>query len=380
MKRLKKNKEGITLVALVVKIIVLLILAGVAINLTIGNKGLFSRAKLAINEWENATKTEKSEIDNLIKKMDSLEKGLPSNVVIYYIDKDKTYEDEIEEGEDCLQIKNFTPIKEGWTFLGWREDKEAKEEVLSKKEKGERGVILYAVYKQERNIIFNGNGQTSGSIEAKTEIAYYNGAGITRNPIITLISEGLNKMYYHLEEWAVDSIQGDKYKVGEKLEIGKDVTLYAIWKEHLEEVDLKIGERTYGVPSNTTIDKATARTFNVNNYVVGLAYDNYYNPTFVSDYSVNSSRIWQKAYRGYGVGIPFLADSNNTYKVDNTESNTLVYMLYYALNGQCVQTNYYSYSKYSTAPSNAYYGVMTVFSPSGGTEQYVNNLKLFKVL
>ena len=63
VKRLKKNKEGITLVALVVTIIVLLILAGVAINLTIGNKGLFSRAKLAINEWENATKTEKSEID-----------------------------------------------------------------------------------------------------------------------------------------------------------------------------------------------------------------------------------------------------------------------------------------------------------------------------
>lgn len=40
----KRNIKGITLIALVVTIIVLLILAGVAINLSIGNNGLFTRA------------------------------------------------------------------------------------------------------------------------------------------------------------------------------------------------------------------------------------------------------------------------------------------------------------------------------------------------
>lgn len=42
-----KNKKGITLVALVVTIVVLLILAGVSLNLLIGNNGIITRAKQA---------------------------------------------------------------------------------------------------------------------------------------------------------------------------------------------------------------------------------------------------------------------------------------------------------------------------------------------
>ena len=42
-----KNKKGITLVALVVTIVVLLILAGVSLNLLIGNNGIMTRAKQA---------------------------------------------------------------------------------------------------------------------------------------------------------------------------------------------------------------------------------------------------------------------------------------------------------------------------------------------
>ena len=42
-----KNSKGITLVALVVTIVVLLILAGVSINLVLGENGLISNAKEA---------------------------------------------------------------------------------------------------------------------------------------------------------------------------------------------------------------------------------------------------------------------------------------------------------------------------------------------
>jgi len=47
MKLRVKNKGGITLIALVVTIIVLIILAGVSINLTLGNNGIITRAKEA---------------------------------------------------------------------------------------------------------------------------------------------------------------------------------------------------------------------------------------------------------------------------------------------------------------------------------------------
>jgi len=59
-KKIKNNRRGdqwspsgITLVALVVTIIILLILAGIAINLSIGENGLFERAKQAKDKYAN---------------------------------------------------------------------------------------------------------------------------------------------------------------------------------------------------------------------------------------------------------------------------------------------------------------------------------------
>ena len=53
MKRLK-NKSGITLIALVITILILLILAGVAINLAIGERGIFNQSKQAAKEYEKS--------------------------------------------------------------------------------------------------------------------------------------------------------------------------------------------------------------------------------------------------------------------------------------------------------------------------------------
>lgn len=65
MKELKNNVKGITLIALVVTIIVLLIIAGVSINLIIGNNGIFSRAHNATSTWQMAEENEKNAINNL---------------------------------------------------------------------------------------------------------------------------------------------------------------------------------------------------------------------------------------------------------------------------------------------------------------------------
>lgn len=60
----QKGQSGITLIALVVTIIVLLILAGVAITLSIGENGIFKRAGQVADEWENATKNEEKTLDD----------------------------------------------------------------------------------------------------------------------------------------------------------------------------------------------------------------------------------------------------------------------------------------------------------------------------
>lgn len=62
MEKLRKQEKGITLLALVVTIIVLLIIAGTAINLTIGEDGIFTRAKMAAERYKAEEIKEKMEI------------------------------------------------------------------------------------------------------------------------------------------------------------------------------------------------------------------------------------------------------------------------------------------------------------------------------
>ena len=54
-----KSKSGITLVALVVTIVVLLILAGVSLSLVIGNDGIMKRAKEAKEKYGQARMSRK---------------------------------------------------------------------------------------------------------------------------------------------------------------------------------------------------------------------------------------------------------------------------------------------------------------------------------
>ena len=59
MKNFRKN-QGITLIALVITVIVLLILAGVMIATLIGNNGILARAQEAKNKTEEAQKEEEN--------------------------------------------------------------------------------------------------------------------------------------------------------------------------------------------------------------------------------------------------------------------------------------------------------------------------------
>ena len=63
MERNLRKNNGITLVALVITIIILLILAGVAI-VTLTQTGLFENAKQAKNAIENAQKNENKILEN----------------------------------------------------------------------------------------------------------------------------------------------------------------------------------------------------------------------------------------------------------------------------------------------------------------------------
>ena len=64
IRKKSKQEQGITLVALVVTIIVLLILAGVTISAVLGENGLVQKAKRATQVHQNAVITENTEMNN----------------------------------------------------------------------------------------------------------------------------------------------------------------------------------------------------------------------------------------------------------------------------------------------------------------------------
>ena len=75
---MKKNK-GITLVALVVTIVVLLILAGVSINLVLGDNGIVKKAQDAKTKSAEASQNDLKGMNSLIEQMESTLNGGSSN-------------------------------------------------------------------------------------------------------------------------------------------------------------------------------------------------------------------------------------------------------------------------------------------------------------
>ena len=60
-----KGQKGITLVALVITIIVLIILAGISIALVMGDNGIATKAKQGATNYQNAAKEEKVMLQNI---------------------------------------------------------------------------------------------------------------------------------------------------------------------------------------------------------------------------------------------------------------------------------------------------------------------------
>ena len=98
--KMQENK-AITLIALVITIIVLIILAGVAINLAFGQNGLVTRAKAARGEYSTAEAKEKLEQEILNVQIQAVQEGKDFNLKYLKEKIDKTkYEITLDDDEN----------------------------------------------------------------------------------------------------------------------------------------------------------------------------------------------------------------------------------------------------------------------------------------
>ena len=108
------KQRGITLIALVVTIVVLLILAGVSINALFGQNGIIQRAKDAQNKMDQATQNDLdglNDLDKLISSLTDKTTGdkVPDELERYFLGEDK-------KGTSIFELVNED--ENGVTFIG----------------------------------------------------------------------------------------------------------------------------------------------------------------------------------------------------------------------------------------------------------------------
>ena len=112
------NNKGITIVALVITIVVLLILAGVSINLVLGNNGIISKAKEAETKLGEASENDLKGMNSLIEEMESaLNDGKTESETIPYLPSDDFHYDTSTSVDTGLVIADSNGNEYVWVVV-----------------------------------------------------------------------------------------------------------------------------------------------------------------------------------------------------------------------------------------------------------------------
>ena len=82
MAKCARSQKGITLIALIITIIVLLILSGVTLNMVVGDNGLINQAKESKNEYEEMVKNAQEDIDKMHNDLMGENGNTPEGTII----------------------------------------------------------------------------------------------------------------------------------------------------------------------------------------------------------------------------------------------------------------------------------------------------------
>ena len=114
-----KNKKGITLIALIITIIVLLILAGITISTLSGDNGILQKGKEAATEWRGAEETEQGILDGIYNEMANISNDKKLPTIASKFNDDDTGEikigDYVNYSQTPLTLTNSTEVIENLT-------------------------------------------------------------------------------------------------------------------------------------------------------------------------------------------------------------------------------------------------------------------------
>ena len=117
----EKNKRydgGITLIALVVTVVVLLILAGVSLNIVIGNEGILTRSKESVDKYGKQAEKEQQGLDDVEDWMDEQFGGIAKISVNTKATKNGTIDGKEANINNPIIPEGYTPINAGSATWG----------------------------------------------------------------------------------------------------------------------------------------------------------------------------------------------------------------------------------------------------------------------
>lgn len=180
-------------------------------------------------------------VQKLWDKLERLEKsveyfeenGISSGFKVYYqVDVSEVYTEEYKSGQVIILPTTFTPVKEGYTFLGWRKDNIASSTILTGDDEDSKmrteDVMLYAVFQNETDIIlsYDPNGGTTAPPSQVGHVIYNNGN--SANPTFTL-SASIGRSNYEFKSWALGGTGGSTYDAGGTITLSESTIMYATW-------------------------------------------------------------------------------------------------------------------------------------------------------
>ena len=207
-----RKERGITLIALVITIILIVILAGVAISLVVGDKGIATKARMGANNYNKAKELEQAKLDLLGTYTDYYTSGsgtYAEYLAQYYSNKDWVNSAQVIEEDG--QTKILIETKEGY---------EMKVNVNNSRATAEVDESSYTKINYDATIKYNANGG-EGTMEDQA-------ARINRTA--TLKNNTFTKEGYAFVGWSL-SENGSVIAENKITPSNSETNVYAIWAE-----------------------------------------------------------------------------------------------------------------------------------------------------
>ena len=203
----KRTQKGITLIALVVTIVVLLILAGVSLNAIFGENGIINRAKDAQNKMNQATQNDLIGLNELDKLISSLtdkttEDKVPDELERYFLGEDK-------KGTLATTIVDISNAPTSFKFIGNEIIPDAETSISFKEYSQEDKDIKIKFRYKDSDYIVTADATTmmTKTLKAVPKIAMFDTGKKVRDKMYNLMPEGTISKFSYSCNVSIDAIE-----------------------------------------------------------------------------------------------------------------------------------------------------------------------------